>query len=328
MSPVMDSDDDLGGAATRPRSYAIVGVGALGGFYGARLQRAGHEVHYLLRSDYDHVRAKGLVVESVDGDFSLPEVHAHCSAGTVPPVDVVVVALKAPANAVLREVLPRLVQPGTTVLLMQNGLGVEEEIARITPEAEVLGGLCFLCSNRVGPGHIQHLDYGAVTLGQYRQGDVVAGVTPAVLAVSEDFAPTGIEVVCDPDLHAARWRKLVWNIPFNGLSVVLDAGTDELIADAETRSLLVGLMQEVREGAASCGRTIDGSFIDRMITDTEAMVPYRTSMKLDYDLGRPLELEAIYGNPLRAARERGTDLRRMDTLYRQLRFLDERNRRP
>lgn len=323
----MDSvGDHQGGAVAAPRSFAIVGVGALGGFYGARLQRAGHEVHYLLRSDYDHVREKGLVVESVDGDFSLPRVHAHCSADTVPPVEVVVVALKATANAVLAEVLPRLVRPGTTVLLMQNGLGVEEEIARISPEADVVGGLCFLCSNRVGPGHIQHLDYGAVTLGQYRPGDAAAGVTPAVVALSEDFAPTGIEVVLDPDLHAARWRKLVWNIPFNGLSVVLDAGTDELIADGATRSLLVALMQEVREGAASCDRTIEDSFLDRMISDTEAMVPYRTSMKLDYDLGRPLELEAIYGNPLRAARQRGSDLRRIDTLYRQLRFLDERNR--
>ncbi|HIK16328.1 MAG TPA: putative 2-dehydropantoate 2-reductase [Leptolyngbyaceae cyanobacterium M33_DOE_097] len=307
----------------KARRYGILGTGALGGFYGARLQKAGLEVHYLLHRDYEQVKQHGLVVESVDGDFNLPVVHAYASPEEMPRCDVIVVALKTTQNELLPELIPPIVQPGGIVLVLQNGLGIEAEVAAIAPEAHILGGLCFLCSNKVGPGHIRHLDYGQIVLGEYWAGDVPAGITSRLEQVAEDFRQAGIPIQVEPDLLLARWRKLVWNIPYNGLSVVLDAQTDEMMANPMTRSLATHLMQEVVAAAAGYGRVIPAEFIGTMLTHTDNMKPYRTSMKIDYDEGRPMEIETMYGNPLRAAQQAGVSTPRIEMLYQQLSFLDK-----
>jgi len=307
----------------KTRRYAILGTGALGGFYGARLQKAGLEVHYLLHRDYEQVKQHGLVVESVDGDFNLPMVHAYISPEEMPRCDVVVVALKTTQNALLPQLIPPVVQPDGIVLVLQNGLGIEAEVAAIAPEAHILGGLCFLCSNKVGPGHIRHLDYGQIVLGEYLMGDVPAGITDRLEQVAEDFQQAGIPIQVEPDLLLARWRKLVWNIPYNGLSVVLDAQTDEMMANPMTRSLATQLMQEVVAAAAGYGRVIPDEFIGTMLTHTDNMKPYRTSMKIDYDEGRPMEIETMYGNPLRAAQQASVFTPRIEMLYQQLSFLDK-----
>lgn len=304
------------------RTYAILGTGALGGFYGARLQRAGLDVHFLLHTDVAHVRKHGLRIESKEGDFDLPRVHAYGRAAEMPRCDVVVVSLKATANDLLPSLLPPVVKDDGVVLLLQNGLGAEDLVARIVGPHRVMGGLAFLCSNKVGPGHIRHLDYGSVALAEYSADRAPRGVTERIKAIASDFARALIPVEVADDLVLARWKKLVWNIPFNGLSVVLRAMTDRIMADPETRALSISLMREVVRGAAAVGRTIPEDFVRKMIDDTDKMPPYRTSMMLDYEAGKPMEIEAIFGNPLRAAREAGTELPRVEMLYQQLKFLD------
>lgn len=298
----------------------------MGGFYGARLQRAGCETHFLLHSDYEHVRQHGLVVESKEGDFTLPRVNAWRSAADMPPCDVVLVALKTTQNALLPELLPAAASPESVVLMMQNGLGVEEEAARVVPGRRILGGLCFLCSNKVGPGHIRHLDYGHVKLAEYDPQGKARGITESMRQIGDDLRQAGISVELSPDLVTARWQKLVWNIPYNGLSVILDANTAELMASAPARALAEALMREVAVDAAALGRVIEPRFIEKMLDDTARMTPYRASMKIDFDERRPMEVESIYGAPLRAAQAAGAASPLLETLYRQLSFLNERVR--
>lgn len=307
------------------RRYAILGTGALGGFYGARLQQAGLEVHYLLHSDYDHVKQYGLVVESRAGDFSLPKVNAYRDVREMPPCDVVAIALKTTQNHLLHELLPPIAHANGLVLVLQNGLGVEAQVAAIAPQMQILGGLCFLCSNKIGAGHIRHLDYGQISLGEYQPGDAPAGMTEAMRQVAQDFELAGIPISLEADLLLARWKKLVWNIPFNGLSVVLNAQTDELIAHPATRSLAVSLMQEVVAAAAGYNRKIPLAFIEQMLSYTQGMKPYRTSMKIDFDAGKPLEVETMFGNPLRAAQMAKVATPQTEMLYQQLKFLGDRN---
>ncbi len=311
--------------AERYRKYAILGTGALGGFYGAKLQQAGLDVHFLLNSDYEHVSQSGLFVESKDGDFNLTQVNAYKNVNQMPKCDVVIVALKTTQNHVLPKLLPPVVKDGGVVLVLQNGLGVEEDISRILSNVQVIGGLCFLCSNKVGAGHIRHLDYGKITLGEYIPEDEPYPITDRMQQIAEDFKSAGIPIELAADLLLARWQKLVWNIPYNGLSVVLNARTDELMTDTDTRRLVEQLMNEVAAGAKSCGRIIPDSFIQTMLNYTVNMKPYRTSMKIDYDQGRPLEVEAIFGNPFRKAQAAGVNLPQISCLYHQLKFLDQRN---
>lgn len=334
MGQVNDIPDSL----ATPRTYAILGTGALGGFYGARLQQAGLTVHFLLRSDYEQVQQHGLIVDSVDGNFKLPQVHAYREVSQMPPCDVVVVALKTTQNYLLRQLLPPVVKPDGVVLVLQNGLGIEPQVAEIVGSDRVIGGLCFLCSNKVGPGHIHHLDYKDMTLGDYAPDYAPCGITLRLQQIAADFQQAGIPIELTADLFVARWKKLMWNIPFNGLSVVLNTATDRMMADQQIHRLAEQLMQEVRAGCAACvrqmnagleredDRLIPPTFIDKMLDYTARMKPYRTSMKIDYDERRPLEVEAIFGNPLRLARQAGATLPRIEMLYQQLKFLDAQNR--
>jgi 2-dehydropantoate 2-reductase len=284
------------------------------------------DVHFLLRSDHEHVRDQGLRVESKDGDFVLPKVNAYGRAEDVPPCDVVLVALKTTQNHLLPALLPPVLKKDGVVLIIQNGLGMENAVAQIVGPQRVMGGLSFLCSNKVGPGHIRHLDYGAVAFAEYSPEDRPRGITDRMRAIGGDFERAGIAVELIEDLILARWKKLVWNIPYSGLSVVLNATTDALMKNPETRELVVKLMREVVAGAAAVGRTIPESFVEKMLADTDKMPPYRTSMKIDYENHRPMEVECIFGNPVRAAKSAGAEVPRIEALYQQLKFLDERNR--
>jgi 2-dehydropantoate 2-reductase len=226
----------------------------------------------------------------------------------------------------LRNILPAIAKSGSIVLLLQNGLGVEKEIADIVPLATVMGGLCFLCSNKVGPGHIRHLDYGSIRLGQYREEDKPAGITSELKTVGDIFTKAAIPVQLEVSLGKARWEKLVWNMAFNGPTVILNATTDLIMKNDASRSMVAEIMREVVHGAVVSGYDIDESFVDLMMTATSKMVEYRPSMKLDYDAGRPLEIESIYWRPIRAVEKHGYEMSKSKILAYQLDFLDRKNR--
>jgi len=307
------------------RSYAILGTGAIGGLYGAKLHAAGFPVHFLCYRDYEVVKTQGLRVDSIWGNLHLTDLHVYADPQKMPTVDVVIVALKTTQNHLLKQLIQPLLSENSLVLVLQNGLGIEDEIADWVDE-RVLGGLCFTCSNKRAPGYVHHLDFGKITLGEYRIDQQPSGITPKLEAIAADFSQAGIPIEVLPDLLLARWKKLVWNIPFNGLSVVLNATTDILATHPETRALALALMREVQTGAAACDRQISDEFLAEMLEATVQMKPYLTSMKLDFEAGRSLEVEAIFGNPLRTAQKLGVHLPQITVLYHQLRFLDQQNR--
>jgi len=296
--------------------YGVIGTGALGGFYGGMLAKAGHEVHFLFRSDFEHVRVNGLKVDSVKGDFHLPEINAYHTTRQMPVCDVILVCLKTTGNHLLPELIKPLLHPESLVILLQNGLGLEEELSAQLPGIQIAGGLAFICSNKVGPGHINHLDFGKLILGSYNVSQSIV-----LEKVVHDFQEADIHAELAPDLGFARWQKLVWNIPFNGMTVVLNTTTDRLMADENTRELSHELMLEVINGAHHCGVPLKESLATQMIDMTIKMKPYAPSMKLDYDFRRPMEIEYIYSKPIQTAREAGFEMHKVAMLEKQLRFI-------
>ncbi len=307
-------------------TYAVIGVGAVGGYYGGLLARHGLDVHFLLHNDYYHVMNHGLVVDSIDGDFVLPKVNAYESAADMPRCDIVIVALKTTQNVHLADILSHVATPDSIIVVLQNGIGIEKDIAELIPGRTVIGGLCFLCSNKVGPGHIKHIDYGALTLGEYISGYKAAGITSSLDFVAKAFQQAKITVRLSENLGEARWKKLVWNAPFNGLSVVLNATTDKIISNDASRSLSLDIMMEVIHGAAALGYNIDKAFADQMMTLTRQMKAYKPSMMLDFETGRPLEIDAMYWRPISEAQAKGRQMTAMRTLALQLEYLNEAKR--
>lgn len=306
--------------------YAILGSGALGAYYGCLLDRAGLTVDYLVQSDYEHVRQYGWTIDSKNGNFRIPRPNVYRDVRDMPEADVVVVALKTTSNHLLAELLPPVVKRDGVVLVLQNGLGLEERVASIVERTSVLGGSCFLCSNKVGPGHIHHMDYGTIAFGEHTIDGSPAGITDRLRGVAADFESAGVTVQVSPDLRLVRWKKLLWNIPFNGLSVLLDAETDAMVLDSHLGPLCRRIMEEIQAAAAAVGASIEDEFLDTLLVNTRKMIPYRTSMKVDFDARRPLELDAIFGEPLRQAESAGASMATVKALYEELVFLDRRNR--
>jgi 2-dehydropantoate 2-reductase len=314
------------GAVAKP-TIGIIGTGAIGGFYGLMLARAGFDVHFLLRSEFSAVAEHGLQVNSaVHGALSLNPVQAYSAAEDMPPCDWLLVAAKSTSSG-LAPIITQAAAPGAKVLLLQNGLDVEDSLREVLPDSlHLLGGLCLICVHRESPGVITHQALGAVNVG-YHSGP--ASDEAARMALVEEgaglFRAAGIDSQAMPNLHQARWQKLVWNIPYNGLSVLLGASTTPLMADADSRALIQALMAEVVQGAQACGHAIPPGYADYLFMMTEKMPDYWPSMHHDLLHKRPLELEAIYARPLAAAKAAGCELPRIEALYRALGFIDRRN---
>lgn len=301
--------------------YSVIGTGAIGGYYGGRLAKAGNEVHFLFHRDYDYVVRNGLQVDSIDGSFHLDRVLAHHDAASMPKSDVVLVCLKTVNNGLLRELLPPLLKEDTLVLLIQNGIGVEEDVQAVFPGVALAAGLAFICCAKNESGHVNHQCYGSINIGNYSCPD-----PSRVSGLVEAFSAAGIEAH-EVSYSEARWKKAVWNMPFNGMTVALGAQTDELLGNPSTRRLIHDQMLEVIGAARHLGVSgIDESFADAMIANTLAMTPYSPSMKLDYDFGRPMEIDYLYSKPIRIAREAGFEMPRLAMLEASLRFMEAKKR--
>lgn len=292
--------------------YAIIGTGAIGGYYGSKLANAGFDVHFLLHSDYDYVRQHGIQVNSCNGDFHLDAPNIYNNVEEMPKADVVIVALKSTNNHLLRQLLAPLLNPGTLVLMIQNGIGIEPDVEKLFPDAWLAAGLAFICSNKTKPGIVDHLFYGNINIGNY------SAPKPVIDTLIADFDKAGVKAF-DVDYLEARWKKAVWNMPFNGMSVVLNAQTDQLLADASTRTLIKAQMMEVVMAANALGvENIDEAFADKMIANTDAMVPYSPSMKLDHDYHRPMEVYYLYTRPIQEAASAGVDMPLLKDLEQKL----------
>jgi 2-dehydropantoate 2-reductase len=295
---------------SKPR-IAIVGTGALGTYYGAYLARAGHEVHFLVRTGRAAVLARGLRIKTTTEKFHLKKVQAYGSTDEIGACDLVIVALKATSNDELKKLLPPLLGPATLVLTLQNGLGVEEPVAEVAGPDRVIGALCYIACERTAPGVVECRFPGVMTIGKF--GKPAGERTHAVASM---FNRAGVKCEAQDNLEEMRWRKLVWNVPFNGLAIAAGGvTTDVIMADDGLRTLARRIMEEVVEAAGKFGHEIPRSFVDLQFERTAKMGGYRPSSLIDFEDGKELELEEIWGEPVRRAKSVGAAVPRMEMLY-------------
>ena len=299
--------------------YAIIGTGAVGGFYGGKLANAGKDVHFLLHSDYEYVKKNGLQINSCDGSFHIAAPNVYNNTLDMPKADIVIVALKTTRNHLLNQLLPPLLHKETLVLLIQNGIGPEPELQKHFPDLYLAAGLAFICSAKTEPGRVNHQCYGSINIGNYSCKNEILFKT-----MIADFIEAGIKTA-EIEYNEARWKKAVWNMPFNGMTVVMNAQTNELLAHPATMQLIRRQMFEVIGAAKALGvKNIDESFADKMIENTLNMTPYSPSMKLDYDFHRPMEIEYLYSNAIAEAHRIGYSMPCLEMLEAQLKFLNKK----
>ncbi|MEO6001669.1 MAG: 2-dehydropantoate 2-reductase [Opitutus sp.] len=297
------------------RNVAVIGAGAIGIYYGVKLGRSGAAVRFLLRSDLSVVQSRGTMsIHDASGTVELRPAAVYGNVNEIGPVDLVLVSVKTTANQSLPDLLPPLLGPETSVLTFQNGLGAEETIASIVGEERVLGGLAFIALNRTAPGEVRCFHHGSLILGQF-------GRPPSKRTrdLAHQLTAAGIKVDVAENLATARWQKLVWNIPFNGLAIAAGGlSTDVICADPKLAERVHVLMREVQQAALALGHVIRDDFLQRQFEVTPPMGAYRPSSLVDFLAGREVELESIWGEPLRRAEAVGADVPELKKLYGEL----------
>lgn len=296
----------------------VVGSGAIGSYYGGKLAAAGRDVHFLIRGDLAEIRRDGLRIHGPDEDVHVPKINCYNSTKEMGACDLVLIAVKTTSNADLVDLIPPLLQDGTILLTLQNGLGNEEFLAQHFGAERVMGGLCFICLSRTGRTTVERADYGHINIGEFNRPPL-----SRTREVATEFNDCGIECNVVENLALERWRKLVWNIPFNGLSI-LAGGVDTavILADEPLRRSIMALMEEVIEAANRCGIALEKAAAAEQMKRTKSMGAYKPSTLLDFEAGKPLEIEAIWGEPFRRAVAAGATVPRLELIYSMLKHVD------
>jgi len=297
---------------------AVVGSGAIGSYYGAKLAHTGSDVHFLMRGDLSEVRRDGIFVRGEGENFRVAKINCYNSTKEIGPCDLVMIAVKATSNADLVDLVPPLLRERTMLLTLQNGLGNEEFLAKHFGAERVLGGLCFIAITRKSPTEVDRTAHGDVVLGEFGRE-----AQPRTHEIASMFQDAKVPCHVRDDLALERWRKLIWNIPFNGLSI-LGGGIDTaaITGDKDLRQATLALMEEVIAAANKCGHPLPSDAWREHMTRTETMGAYKPSTLSDWEEGRPLEIEAIWGEPLRRAVAAGRGMPRTEMIYALLKQLD------
>lgn len=276
----------------------MAGVGAVGAYFGGRLAVSGQaEIRVICRSDYHEIVSSGYEITSPDGNFSFMPAQVYRSAAECDtPPDYIIVCAKVLPGIDIPAMIAPAVAPGTSIVLIQNGIDIEKDIRQAFPENELISGVAYIGVTRVAPGRIVHTDGGKLKFGVYPQGE-----TPESLALAAMFNAAGVPTDSRADIIRVRWEKLVWNAPFNPVSVLSRANTSQIMNDPDMLKLIRTIMDEVMALAAADGWPLPSDLPDKMLQYTAGFRPYKPSMLIDFEHCRPMEIEAILGNALRAA---------------------------
>jgi 2-dehydropantoate 2-reductase len=298
---------------------AIIGSGSIGSYYGAKLAHAGSDVHFLMRGDLSKVRRDGIFVRGEGENFRVAKVNCYNSTKEIGPCDLAIVALKTTSNPDLVDLIPPLLHERTMLLTLQNGLGNEEFLAQHFGAQRVLGALCFIAVDRHSKTEVERYAYGHIVLGEFKGQS-----QPRTREIAAEFTRAKVHCALTDDLARERWRKLIWNIPFNGLSILAGGiDTASIVGDKNLRELTISLMNEVITAANHCGHALPRDAWHEHVKRSETMAGYKPSTLQDWETMKPLEIEAIWGEPIRLAAGCGAKMPLTEMIYALLNKMDQ-----
>jgi len=291
---------------------AVIGAGGVGGYFGARLAAAGHDVWFVARGAHLAAMQKdGLTVASPLGDIVLESVNATSDIAQIGVVDYVLLAVKSWQFPSVLSALPGLLGPSTAVVTTQNGVSAPDEVAEVIGRDAVLPGAAMVIAYIEEPGLIRHVGAGALTFGEWDNHK-----SPRVLALQEALQSAGAKAMVPDDIWSALWAKFSFIAPVGGLGSVTDAPLGILRSRPGTRRLLIKAMEEVQLLAADHGVSLPEDIVARNMASVDGEPPEATSsMQRDLAAGRPTELETWSGAVVRLAAKSGTPVPTHEFIY-------------
>lgn len=302
----------------------ILGAGSVGLYFGGRLAQSGAEVSVVARSDYETAVRSGYDVSSIAGDFHFSPHLVLKSAADYPGVaDYVILTAKVlPTVDRVALLRPAIRSKNTVIVMIQNGIDIEDEVKSAFPDNELLSTIAYIGVSRPASGKVLHQGCGVLQMGVYPRG-----TSPALKRLAAAFAAAKVKCEMMEDIVFTRWNKLLWNLPYNPVSVLAGGATTARMSRCdELEKLCADLMSEVIRVANAAGVALTEDLAKKQREYTRNFPPYKTSMLQDYEAGRALEVEAILGNTLRVAKRFGVEAPRIECCYALLKSVDELNR--
>lgn len=296
----------------------VVGAGAIGSFYGGKLAQIGTAVSVVSRSDYEIVQKQGIRILSDDGDFHLqPKQVVRNAADYTEKADYIIVCLKVLPEIDVVELIRPAVSENTAIVLIQNGIEIEHKIAEAFPDNELISSIAYIAVSRIDKGLVRHQNFAKLEIGSFPEG-----VSKKTKLLCQLFEQAGVPAIPTEKIQRKRWQKLIWNAPFNPMSVLGgSANTADMIAFPEVEQLALNIMNEILQLAKATGNELPEELAAKNLDLTKKMKPYKTSMLLDYEADRALETEAILGNVIRIAQREKVDVPHLFTFYSLLKLL-------
>jgi 2-dehydropantoate 2-reductase len=297
----------------------VMGAGAVGAYFGARLAAAGEEVTFCARGKYlEAFRTRGIALNSIRGDLRLDTVRATAEPREFAPYDLILFCVKAYDTTEAASVIEGCVAGGGAILTLQNGVENEDRLADIFGRDAVMGGNARVGVEMATPGELVHLSSGHIDFGELDGRD-----TERARRIATVFSRAGILGELTPKIRTLRWDKLVWNAAFNSVATLTRRRVGDIIDDPESRQVVITLMREIITVARADGADISFNRVDSYLAHSDKNLrAIKTSTQQDLERGKRLEYEALSGAVVRAARRYGVSVPAMETIYALMRLLD------
>ena len=281
---------------------AVMGAGAVGGYLGGVLARFGEDVTLIEMGEHlDAIRSGGLRLSTNWGDFTVTP-SATSNPADVGPVDLVLYTVKTYSGDVVFPLIKPMIGPETTILTVQNGVMSYSRIAAVFGPERVLPGAAYIEVGRLEPGHVKQTGPTA----RIEFGEMNGTITPRVEAAAELFSKEGIQVRISTDIESALWTKLVSVGAIGTVMAVARAPLSEVFAGPEGERTVRTVMEEIVAVGKAKGVRFALDVVDaHMASAMEEMDVYQSSLQLDLESGRPLEIDDILGAAVREGRDLG-----------------------
>lgn len=300
---------------------AVMGTGAVGGYFGARLAISGCEVAFIARGRHlEAMRKEGLKVKSLHGDLHVRSLFTS-DPKEIGPVDLILFCVKSYSTEAASKELAPLVGKETIILSLQNGVDNPDKIAALWGKSRTLAGVVYIASQVSTPGTIRHSAGGRIVLGE-----LDGGISEKARAVHQLFAAAQVPCAVSAEIRRVMWGKLVWNAPFCAIACLARATAEEIVESDSLRKLAIDCMEEVREAGKCQGIELAPSVIEEALKLAQNLGEFKPSMLQDLEAGAPLEYEAFNGIVVNLLRHAGKQAPINEIFYAALKFFDKKNR--
>jgi 2-dehydropantoate 2-reductase len=293
----------------------ILGCGAIGSYYGFKLQQAGCNVTALIRDNNLKTKYNITISSNKKNYIFSPNMISDISNYKEIP-DYILICTKSLINIDHNPIIKKIIKPHTAIVLIQNGIHIENKLAKYFPQNIIIRCLAFICVSKESKNYINHQDYGKIIIGKYPNGN-----DDKVDKLANFWQSANLECLISDNINQESWKKLIWNAAFNPLSVIANkANTKELLQDKLSHELIKNIMNEIITLANHDNCNLQKDIIDEFIEYTIKMKPYKTSMLLDFENNRPLETRAILGNAIKFAKIKNINTKYINLIYTIIRF--------